>query len=175
MKLPRRAAEHPQRDPTFSDYLTLPIDSRTTRRLLEFKFPHSLFFEVDVQGRYIHLGQPNLPGHVQLGAFLQQDADWLWVANSDQRSLIWQTWDQRDCTLHFISCSDDLEQIPLTIALIQHVPNYGRENKQPTVTDIDRVCVTSLWSPGMRERYVCELAHPCTCSIYQALQRIRAR
>lgn len=158
-----------ERPPTLTELLAAPITPKTTRRIVEFCTPLSLFAEIDEKGGYHVLGQPGSPGHFQLGELAGQK----WRPAANQRGYALESRPERGGFLHYVHRSSSPHQ--QTIALVQHHPTYQRGK----LHDIETVLVTPLWDGAVsapyqaRQTYLAVLLLPCACDIYQSLRQTR--
>lgn len=174
-----------EHSPTLAELLGTPVNNKQVRRILEFCHPLALFVEIDEQGTYQIIGVPGVPGHFQIGTLDKQKE---WTPALDQQAFVWQTRQEYQGYLHFISRCE----VPKTgaVSLVQHHPTYVRKGKSQVLQDIHRVLVTPLWKDGhangtRNERtakpasyevghtYRCILTVPCTCDIYLSLEQTR--
>lgn len=150
--------------------LNTAFDARTTKRILEIRFPILLYLLIEEPNHSCLIGQSGLPGgHFQVGKFNAIRKEW--TPASEQDGLRWETLEERDCILHQIQRVHGLDK---EIAFIQHTPLYRQRHGIQTVESIDEVNVTPLWDAKLGYRtFHCTLTLPCGCSIYQSLSETR--
>ena len=183
----KRQSTEGDRPLSLRELLAAPVKNKQVRRILEFRFPITLFVEIDERGSYQIIGVPDVPGHFQLGTLVKQKE---WTPARDQQAFRWETKQEHSGSLHFVS----RQSVAPTevVALVQHFPTYTRRGNVQVPQNIHLALVTPLWGDerpaakaGRNERvakpshevwhtYDCTFTAPCTCDTYQTLAQTHA-